>query len=64
MRYFTYLLYLILIPGALIAGTGYLVFFKNASGWWFVLTSFLVDSLWLSPAQWSVSVKWVNRSGG
>ncbi len=51
MKYFTYLLYILLYEGLIIGGCGYAVFVLNFSGWWFLLACMLSSAAY-SPGKW------------
>lgn len=51
MKYFTYLIYIILWEGMVFGGTGYAVFHLNHSGWWMLAAAF-VGSCAYSPPKW------------
>lgn len=54
----TYLLYVLIWPVGLVVGTSYVVFILGHSGWWFVLTAFLLSDTY-SPGSWStLATKW------
>ena len=51
MKYFTYLIYIILWEGMVFGGAGYAVFQLNHSGWW-MLAAFVIGSCAYSPLKW------------
>lgn len=51
MREITYLIYIIFWEGMLFIGTGYIVFWLDYSGWWFLLAVFLGAGAY-SPLKW------------
>jgi hypothetical protein len=51
MAYLTYLLYQILWQGLVIGGCAYAVFWRDASGWWFLL-AVLMSVAAYSPRRW------------
>lgn len=48
----TYLIYIVLWEAMWFLGIGYVVFFRRASGWWFVLAVLMSGSAY-SPGTWS-----------
>jgi hypothetical protein len=51
MAYATYFLYIVLWVGFTLGGCAYVVFWRDASGWWFVLAVMLASSGY-SPRRW------------
>ena len=51
MKEFTYLLYIVFYEALVLGGTGWAVFEKGASGWWFLLAIPLSGSAY-SPGKW------------
>ena len=51
MREITYLIYIILWEGLIFGGTGYVVFWLNHSGWWF-LAAAVIGGMAYSPLKW------------
>lgn len=51
MRALTFLIYIILWDGSILAGTTYLVFWMNESGWWYLLAMVLMSTSF-KPGSW------------
>jgi len=51
LRILTFFVYITLRDGLLIGGTAYLVFWKGCSGWWWILSVFLL-ALAIRPSMW------------
>jgi hypothetical protein len=51
MKALTYLIYIILWEGLIFGGTGYVVFWRGQSGWWF-LAAFFIGCCAYKPTQW------------
>ena len=51
MREITYLIYIVVWEGAILGGFTYLVFWREQSGWWFVL-ALLLSAAAYPPDKW------------
>ena len=51
MKWLTYLLYIAIWDGGIIAGCTYLVFWMNQSGWWYALAIIICGSAY-PPERW------------
>lgn len=54
MKHFTYLIYILVWESVVIGGCAYLVFWRDASAWWFLLAVLLSVSSY-SPAKWGIT---------
>jgi hypothetical protein len=51
MKYFTYLVYIVLWEGLIFGGAGYAVFWLGHSAWW-ILAALFVGGCAYSPMKW------------
>lgn len=51
MKALTYLIYIVLYEGLIWGGTGYAVFWRGFSGWWFLLAVVASASAY-KPSKW------------
>lgn len=51
MKYWSYLIYILVFETLVLGGTGYAVFCLGHSGWWFLLAT-LISGHSYSPAKW------------
>ena len=51
-----YLLYCLLWDGGILGGCAYLVFWRGASGWWFLLAMLFVSAGGFRTASWDALV--------
>lgn len=52
MKWFTYMVYIVIFEAAVLGGTYHVVFNLGHSGWWFILGIMIASSVY-SPRKWA-----------